>query len=221
MKKKTIPSIKIEKVYVLHVKKGYEDRDLHIRKMLGNMNIPFQYILDGDMADLSTDVLSEYFRNDMLSITPATSCSMKHVLCYKHMIENQVQNALVLEDDIILSRDFVRKFNQSMDEIERINKGDKMPIMISYEDTRLRFIPRSQRIKGKCLYLGLCDRMTGAYYINLDAACTIMDYAKQYKMDLPIDLTHNQLLKEKKYTTIGCNLPLRHKAAMTESFTLQ
>ena len=94
MKKKTNPSIEIEKVYVLHVKKGYEDRDLHIRKMLGNMNIPFQYILDGDMTDLSIDSLSAYFRNDMLSITPATSCSMKHILAYQHMIDNHIQQAL-------------------------------------------------------------------------------------------------------------------------------
>lgn len=198
MKKKTNPSIEIEKVYVLHVKKGYEDRDLHIRKMLGNMNIPFQYILDGDMTDLSIDSLSAYFRNDMLSITPATSCSMKHILAYQHMIDNHIQQALILEDDILLARDFIRKFNQSMHEKEVINKGGQMPITISYEDTRLRFIPRSQRIKGKCLYPGKCDRMTGAYYLNLEAACVIMDFAKKYQMDLPIDLTHNQLLKEKR-----------------------
>ena len=46
-------------VFVLHVKKGYEDREQHIKAMLQKMNIPFSWILDGDIADLTPEILDK------------------------------------------------------------------------------------------------------------------------------------------------------------------
>ena len=45
-------SVITEKVLVLHVKQGYEERAKHIEKMLGELHIPFEYILDGDIKEI-------------------------------------------------------------------------------------------------------------------------------------------------------------------------
>lgn len=190
-------SVNIPKVYVMHVKKGYEQRELHMQKMLDKMNIPFEFILDGDIADLTPEFIGKYFKGTMATASPETSCAAKHIITYLDMIEHGISEALILEDDIMLHKDFVVKFNQSIDEIHSIAESEKRPIMISYEDTRLRFIPRSQRKPGKLVYPGKCDRMTGAYYINLCAAQQIVDFATNTGMDQPIDITHNILLKQK------------------------
>ena len=57
-------SVITEKVLVLHVKQGYEERAKHIEKMLGELHIPFEYILDGDIKDITTEVLQKYFKNE-------------------------------------------------------------------------------------------------------------------------------------------------------------
>ena len=42
-----------EKVLVLHVKKGYEERARHIEQMLHEKGIEFEYVTDGDKPDIT------------------------------------------------------------------------------------------------------------------------------------------------------------------------
>lgn len=49
------------KILVLHVKKGYEDRQKHIEKMMKSWGYSFEYILDGDMDDPQSRVCSSIF----------------------------------------------------------------------------------------------------------------------------------------------------------------
>ncbi|WP_153881082.1 hypothetical protein [Bacteroides uniformis] len=46
-----------EKVLVLHVKKGYEERARHIEQMLHEKGIEFEYVTDGDKPDITADIL--------------------------------------------------------------------------------------------------------------------------------------------------------------------
>lgn len=71
------------KTFVLHVKQGYEERKIHIEKMMSDHNIPFQYILDGDIPDLTTERLDTYFSGARHSLSPGTSCAMKHILTWQ------------------------------------------------------------------------------------------------------------------------------------------
>lgn len=50
-----------KKVFVCHVKTGYQDREQHITQMLGRMKMPFEFITEGDIADLTPEVLNHYF----------------------------------------------------------------------------------------------------------------------------------------------------------------
>lgn len=198
-------NLNVRNVYVLHVRKGYEERKRHIESMLGKIGIPFEYILDGDICDLTDDVLDRYFcGGTMTGQYPFTSCSYKHLLAYKEIVNRNQEGALILEDDIFLQKRFVRIFNKSMEELRQYSAEHPGPVIISYEDTRLRFVPRSKRIKGTVLYKGDRDRMTGAFYINKEAAKLLIKYAETHKFDLPIDLTHCKLLREGHLTYFWC-----------------
>lgn len=207
-------------VFVLHIKKGYESRALHVEKMLGRMNIPFEYILDGDIPDLTDDVLDRYFvGSTMKGGYPYTSCSYKHLLAYKEMLHRDIEGALVLEDDIFLKKNFQRIFDKSIEEMHEYAKTYHEPILISYEDTRLRFVPRSTRKKGKVIYKGDRDRMAGAYYINKKAAKLLLEYAETHKFDRPIDLVHCKLLKEGKLTYFWCQPTVATQGSHTGAFS--
>ncbi|MBO5157467.1 MAG: glycosyltransferase family 25 protein [Prevotella sp.] len=180
-----------EKVLVLHVKTGYEDRAAHIENMLKEKGITFEYITDGDKTDLTPDILRQYFAGGMQAVTAPTSCAMKHFYAYEHIIQNNLTGALIMEDDMVLYDNFIPVFNKCME--ERKHRG-LSNILISFEDSNLRFVPRSQRIRGTHLYKGACDRFTGCYYISQECARQIMDYVSRNKSSLPIDGLHNTLM---------------------------
>ena len=120
------------------------------------------------------------------------SCTLKHFLAYEKILAENLTGALILEDDAILSKNFDGIFPRTIMEYESTCLSEN--IIISYEDTRLRFVPRSQRTKGKYLYLGDRDRMARAYFINQQAARMILNEVKTNKCHLPIDLYHRYLL---------------------------
>lgn len=210
-------SLNNKKVFVLHVKKGFEQREEHINKMLGEMNISFEYELGGDVSDLSEEILDKWFVSYMHAFSPQASCFYKHILACKRIIDEELDGALMLEDDICLSKKkFIPIFNQSMMELDV--KGNS-PAIISYEDTRLRFVPRSQRKRGKVIYVGNKDRMTGAYYINYAAAKLMWDYIETAKYGVPYDIAHYELLKKGMLTYYWSQPAVASQGSHTGKFT--
>lgn len=180
-----------EKVLVLHVKKGYEDRAENIERMLKDKGISFEYILDGDIPDLTPEILNRYFKGERVSASAGTSCTMKHFYAYEYIIKHNLPGALILEDDMILYDNFIPIFNQCMEERQKRSMSN---ILISFEDSSFHFVPRSQRVKGLHLYKGPRDRFTGCYYISNECAKQIMDYVEKNKCDLVSDRLHNFLI---------------------------
>lgn len=208
-----------EKVLVIHVKQGYKDRAEHIENMMEELRIPFEYVLDGDVSDLTAGILDKYFKRDGVlrkgNCPPQLSCTYKHLLAYERILENNWKGALILEDDIILRKDFAAIFNHCMEEYEAMSTAD---ILISFEDSRLRFVPRSRRVKGKYLYKGTKDRMAGAYYISNSAAGSIMNYISENKCSLPIDLLHSLLIKQEDLPYYWCQPTIATQGSFTGKF---
>lgn len=92
----------LDHVFVIHVSEGYEERRHHIDKHLPERGIAnFEYMLRGDIKDLTPEVKAKYFReNDKL---PELSCAYKHVLAYEKMVKRGIERALILEDDAFLA----------------------------------------------------------------------------------------------------------------------
>ena len=195
-------------IYVAHVKKGYEDRERHINEMMGRLGVSFSYMLDGDIPDITPEIMAGYFSPDAAFPMPARSCALKHLLIYEEIVHRGLPGALILEDDICLNPHFPGIFTKSMDELpayEHPADGKYAPVIISYEDTRLRFVERSRREKGRVLYPGDRDRMTGCYYVNLPAAETMLRQIKnEGGLTMPIDLYHAWMLRQGRLQYLWC-----------------
>ncbi len=188
----TSSSTSLPAIFVLHVAADTA-RAAHIDGMMARMDLPFEYILAGDKADLSRSVLTEYFGGPMARVSGATSCAYKHLLACREILERGLPGALVLEDDAILFKKFPALLGSALAELEA--KDPSRAALISFEDTRLRFVPRSERCRGRVLYPGDRDRFAGIYYINAAAARLILDRSRDEKMSMPIDIFHCCLLE--------------------------
>lgn len=178
-------------ILILHVKKGYEDREAHMRREMGKIGADFEFILDGDMADFTDETLQKYFAPKIAKVTAFNSCSLKHLLACKYILDHDLPGALVFEDDMILYDNFVRVFNECMDEIDR--RGLDSPL-INFEDSALRFVPRSQRRKGQHLYPATRGRFAGSLYYSHGVAKQLVDYVEKNKFDFSIDVLQGELI---------------------------
>ena len=101
--------------------------------------------------------------------------------------DNKLEGALILEDDIVLRPGFQEDFEKTLEEYRR--NYASQPILISYEDSSLQFIPRSRRVKGQWLYEAPQNRVrfNGALFISQEAAKAIWDDVTTNKCDIAVD----------------------------------
>lgn len=185
--------INIPKVYVVHVKKGYENRKKSIDLQMEKHDIAVEYMLDGDIEDLTKEHLEKYYSGAMKAFSPEASCTIKHLLIYEKMILNNITEALIFEDDIFLNENFVEIFNTTIVELHQRKDIKINKTIVSYENSTLKIIPKNELKKGQYLYLNPAGRCAGAYYISLGCAKMIIEKCRTEKMDVPIDWYHNQL----------------------------
>lgn len=182
------------KTYVIHVKSALE-RERHIKKQLSNVGLTAQFILEGDKSDLTKKVLDEHFSGNRKNVSNSTSCVYKHILAYKEIVENKIEIALILEDDIFFYKNFQPLFNKI---IQEAKKENYQSFIISLEDSLLEYVKRSERIKNKYTYPKKYGRMAGAYLIDYKAAKSILDEILDNKCHLPMDFFHNSHAKKGK-----------------------
>ena len=188
---------------VLHVKVGYEQRESHIRRMMKAHQLSYRFILGGDIPDLTAETLRRYFTGErMASASAPASCAMKHFLAYEYILAHHLKGALILEDDAVLYKPFDRVFRACLKEIEM--RGLKNAL-VSFEDSSLHLVPRSERKKGQYLYKHDRDRFTGAYYCTYDAAERIMQYVEAHRCHLPIDRFHTALIRRAGLNYYWCH----------------
>lgn len=175
------------KTYIIHVSDDLE-RERHMNSQLEGKNLDVTFIIDGDKKDLSEEVLTNYFIGNRKNVSNSTSCVYKHILAYEKIVEAKVEVALVLEDDII----FYKNFSSILEKIiAEIKKENLEGFIISLEDSLLRYINRSARIKNKFIYPKEKGRFAGAYLIDIKAAKNILELIKNEKCHIPMDWYHN------------------------------
>lgn len=189
-------------ILVIHVK-GNEDRKQFIQHQLDKQGFPYHYILDGNVEDLTTEILDRYFIDNgkpdtMYGKFPRTSCAYKHLLAIQYIIDNQLDGALIVEDDLRIYHNFKELFRKSIDEYETYYS--ELPFIANYEESSLLLVPRSQRKNGVLLYPAQRDRFAGCYFVNRKGALAIMDYVNQYKSDTTSDRLYTKLIELQKIT---------------------
>lgn len=181
------------KTYIIHVSTALE-REKHIKTQILDKGLEAQFINEGDIKDLTENILQTYFKGGMCVPQAATSCAYKHLRAYEYMLEQHIELALILEDDIILHQNFEAELKHIQAEIKTTNI---QAFFISLEDSDLRFIKKSTRLKNTRLYPQPTGRTAGAYIVDLEAAKRILEKIKTTKCDLPIDWFHNLCASQK------------------------
>lgn len=202
--------------YVLHVKTAYE-REKSMLAQIKQLGFNFKFILDGDIKDLTPQILSHNFKGNLAVAKAVSSCAYKHILALNDMISNNINYGIVFEDDILLDKNANESLSKIFDEIKGRNINN---FYLSLEETNFQFVKRSARKQGRNLYkiergeysgkLGYDTRCAGAYIIDFQAAKNVLDEAASNKIDVPIDWFYTSLVAQKiinlyyLHPTIAC-----------------
>lgn len=188
-----MPRLDVDRVYVIHVRAGAEDRAASIEQQLARHGIEFEYVLDGDMDDLTPAFLDQWFAGPMKRRHPGTSCCAKHLITYARMLRDGRNDALVLEDDIFLSDDFIDALNASLAEL-RARPDAHAPIaFISLENSGLGQVEGAAA--GTTLYRSDHGRDTGAYWLSREVAARFLARAEAERVDLATPHFHNRFFQ--------------------------
>jgi glycosyl transferase, family 25 len=205
-------------VFILHVKKGYEERLVSVQKQMAKARLSYELMENGDMGDITTNLLDRYFKDEMKQIDPKTSCALKHLLVYEQMIERNIEQALVFEDDILLKENFQPVFAETTKEIKQ-KKSIHGRYMISYENSGLKFIAKNIQRQGEYLYKQKAGRCAGAYLLSLETAKYMIEKAVAEKINLPIDWWHNQLFEKNEVDIYWCEPAIAEQGSHNGIFT--
>jgi len=192
--------LNIDKVFVTHFS-PLKERKINLEKTLKSNLIDVSWV-EKEPEDISS--FYEFSEKNWLKkiepfsygtiISPRIlkkselSLAYKHIEIYKFIVKNNIQNALILEDDVILINNFVKNFNIY---IENNPKNWDFIFLGSGCDLR---IPIEQRQKNTLCYLKdhPAAKCTDSYIININSAKNILNSIK--KITLPIDFELNYLM---------------------------
>ncbi|MCR5643182.1 MAG: glycosyltransferase family 25 protein [Prevotella sp.] len=207
------------KIFVIHPDK-LKARGEHVDRMMKRLGMDYEFVNEGHSDKQIQAYLDQYMkdgREQLRHPTPRALCTISHFLAYEKIVEEGLEGALVLEDDIALDKDFVSFFEQSLNEY-RAYYADN-PVLISYEDSSLRFVPRSKRQKGKMLYPAGKGRMAGCYFLNYLAAKAILEPLKVERSDLAIDWYHNEMIDRGIIKCLWCQPTIATQGTFSGAFS--
>lgn len=193
-------------VFIVHALKGYEFHENRIIDLFKKSGIPFDFFTAGDPSLFSEELLNKYFIKEIKKELSdgVLSCTLNHILIYKEIVSRQLDYAIVFENDPFLLVDFIPNFDPLLKEIKSLNKG----LIVSLENSTLRFPSYWQTKKNIHLYKANSGRMAGAYYIDLEAATQILGHLKKQKCHTVIDWWHNRLIDDKVINMYWAHPPL-------------
>ncbi len=187
-------ALQVGQIYVIHVWNGFEERRQRLEADFRAHGLEWTYILEGDIADLTEEILTTWFAPPFNIPSAGSSCVYKHLRACMRLLESNHPNALIFEDDAILASNFNAIFNQSIQEVHHLPTN--IPLYISYENSGLDFIPASEQVPGQVLYERKAGRCAGAYLINRAFASLTLDYARNIRCSKAIDWVHNDLFAQ-------------------------
>ncbi len=178
------------KNYVIHVRKGYEDREESIKRQFSALGLEFEWILDFDIPELDRDTLESYGYTGKRLNPAEISCSMKHIRAWERIAADKGAGGFVFEDDVIIAASITTTAAAALRELESRHNGRGY---ISLGDGCAMFVPWTKREKGRLLYPAEQVRATDSYFLSREAAAGMIDHIGKNGFFLPADHLINHL----------------------------
>jgi len=188
------------KTFVIHYDK-LVGRKINMLKQLEENGMDAEFI-----SNRGKDVLTETDKHPFSKLNDSEiSLFLHHYECFKKIIENQADFALILEDDVILCDNFIEKLNnyitQLPENIDMLFIGDGCNLHIE----KHKLIP-NKNIYEKCLYPTSwggngASRCSDSYIITKKCANKMCEYINnlKYEITLPIDWWLNVATRDNNF----------------------
>jgi glycosyl transferase family 25 len=172
--------------YVIHAK-SLPERTAHIERELGRAGISFEWVLEFDADEITSDVDRAYFAEGADLTLRQKSCALKHVVAMQRIRERGQDLALVFEDDALLVPDFCERLKQVLAEAETWPR----PRILHLGAATNFYTPASQLRPGQIIYPGNRVRNMEAYVLGAPEASARLDWIARHPMHEPIDIAFN------------------------------
>lgn len=170
----------VNAVYVLSVR-SFTDRIEHIRQEMARHAIPFEFIFEHDIPELSKEDLERYFPAACAINLPQQSLVLKHIKAWRHCVENGFERVLVFEDDVFLHSDFTTLLNRAL-QAEKLPKQGYL-LFLGGADTR---VPKEYFLERGPVFQNPIATADG-YVTDAVACARRLDWIAQHKANLPAD----------------------------------
>lgn len=174
------PNPTIDKIYVLSVK-TFTDRINHIKTEFLKQNLNFEFIFDFDIPDLTSSQEYNNFSQGCDLSLAHKSLIKKHIRAWQMCVLNNLDNVLVLEDDVILNKDFKKILNQITFRVNHINPG--YLIFLGGKDTK---VPLNYLLSNDIIFKNKIPTAEG-YVTDFLACSKRLDWLKNKVINLPAD----------------------------------
>ncbi len=170
--------------YVLHVKKGFEDREKSIVRQFSRLNLPFKWVLDHDKDYITPELLDAYKYRGNFNIE-AISCALKHICVWERIAGGESDGSFVFEDDVLIDLKHFKAVSQKA--LEEYNEKWPGCGYISLGSGCALYVPWTKKQKNKLLYPARHVRATDSYWSNRETAKKMVEWIEKNGFDLPAD----------------------------------
>ena len=177
----------IDKIYVLHVKEGYKEREESIKKQLKELDLPFEFVLEYDIPELKDEEISKQFSENH-SLRPAElSCSMKHIETLRKIEQSKGEIFLVLEDDVLFAKNALEILTKLKNELKTIEEN----FVISLGNAANMYTQRRYLKENQLLYRNKENRAADSFLISKTAVKKRLKWLRENQTARPADHMYN------------------------------
>lgn len=181
--------------YVLHVKKGFEEREKSIVEQFSKLDLPFEWVLDHDKDEITPEILTKYNYSGSFN-KEAVSCALKHICAWERIARGEADGAFVFEDDALLD---IQRFKSITQEALAEFHGQESDCgYISLGSGCALYVPWTKKKRNKRLYSAEHVRAADSYWINRQTAIKKIQWIQENGFSLPADHLIDKITSELK-----------------------
>ena len=216
MVKNMISSKTENSCYVIHVKKGFEEREKSIIEQFSRLDMDFEWILDHDKDEITPQLLEKYRYSGSLK-KEAISCSLKHICAWEQIAGKNCDGAFVFEDDVLID---IEKFKLLTQEaVQEFYKKGQSCGYISLGSGCSLYVPWTKKKRHTRLYPAEQVRATDSYWINRETAKIMIKWIQENGFSLPADHLIDKICAQSKIPILWLDPTIVNQGSHTGLFS--